>query len=247
MANENRLTLVVMPFAGSGASVFNEWNQLNNNIDVVAIQLPGREKRFIETPYTDVKTAVDLELQQVLDAIDPNQPIAIFGHSLGAVLAYEMVHLLVKQPGLDVRSLYVSGSPGPRTQRTKRATGLNDDDFVKCVEEFAGYSHVALKDPNMRELLLPLLRADVEMHENYKPSRDIKLNIPIYTLRGDQDTLVSAEMADQWKDATTAPKHCIEFSGGHMYLVEQAAEMLQEIEKTFFKTPSNINTVEYSL
>jgi surfactin synthase thioesterase subunit len=232
MTNVNKVTLIVLPFAGSGASVFNEWNPLNDNIDIVAVQLPGREKRFVEVPYKDVKTAIEGELQQVMDAVDPNQPIAIFGHSLGAVLAYELAHQLVKRPELDVRGLYVSGSPGPWTQRANRATGLDDEGFLKCVNEFAGYSHAALEDPFMRELLLPVLRADVEMHENYKPASNTPLDIPIFTLRGDQDDLVSAEMAAQWQDATTTSKHCIEFNGGHMYLVEQAKKMLLTIEKS---------------
>jgi surfactin synthase thioesterase subunit len=153
----------------------------------------------------------------------------LFGHSLGAVLAYELVHLLSAR-GVRVERLVVSGSPGPWTQRERRATGLPDEDFLTRVEEFAGFRHEALDHPEMRELILPVLRADCEMHENYVPSTDDPVSVPICSLRGKSDGLVSAEEALEWQKATTAEFSHAEFPGDHMYLVDRAREVLDVIE-----------------
>jgi surfactin synthase thioesterase subunit len=153
----------------------------------------------------------------------------LFGHSLGAVLAYELVHLLT-QRDVHVERLVVSGSPGPWTQRERRAAGLPDEEFLARVEEFAGFRHEALDHPEMRELILPVLQADCEMHEAYVPSTDEPVPVPICSLRGDVDGLVTAEEARQWQDATTAEFSYAEFPGDHMYLVDQGREVLDVIE-----------------
>lgn len=228
--HETATPLICLPFAGAGPSFFKDWAPLTSLLDIVAPQLPGREKRFLEEPFRDVGQAITGILDEVLQLIGKRNRVSIFGHSLGAVLAYELACRLTGISGIEVEHLFVSGSPGPWAPRQRRATGLDDEGFIGQVREFAGYDHPALNDPDMREMLLPLLRADVEMHESYYPPEGRLLDVPITSVRGTDDELVSSEEAAQWQTATTTPLQLIEIPGGHMYLTKETSRLLRLIE-----------------
>ncbi|WP_222441171.1 thioesterase II family protein [Streptomyces qinzhouensis] len=224
-----RTALLCVPFAGAGPSFFHPWRALAaDRWRIVTVELPGRERRILETPYRNVVEAAKSSVDDIVTELGQGTRTVLFGHSLGAVLAYELVHLLSARD-VPVERLVVSGSPGPWTQRERRATGLRDEEFLARVEEFAGFRHEALDHPEMRELILPVLQADCEMHENYVPSTDRPVSVPICSLRGDSDGLVSADQAQEWRNATTGAFTSAEFPGDHMYLVDRAREVLDVI------------------
>ncbi|MEU5404192.1 alpha/beta fold hydrolase [Streptomyces sp. NPDC005963] len=226
----DRGALLCLPFAGAGPSFFHPWRELSaDRWRVVPVELPGRERRIMETPYRNVVEAAKNSIDDIVSDLGDAARTVVFGHSLGAVLAYELVHLLSAR-GVRVELLVVSGSPGPWTQRERRATGLPDEEFLARVEEFAGFRHEALDHPEMRDLILPVLQADCEMHENYVPSTDELVSVPICSIRGSSDGLVSAEQSQEWRNATTSEFTCVEFPGDHMYLVDRGREVLDLIE-----------------
>ncbi|WP_030565074.1 thioesterase II family protein [Streptomyces aureocirculatus] len=228
---QQRTTLVCVPFAGAGASFFHPWRALaGDRFRVVAVELPGRERRLLETPYRNVCEAARGTVEDVVAAVGDGARVVFFGHSLGAVLAYELAHLLSSRDEVHIERLFVSGSPGPWTQRARRATGLPDEEFLARVEVFAGFRHEALDHPEMRALVLPTLRADCEMHENYTPSTDEPLAVPICSIRGTTDDLVDAERAQEWRKATVSDFTFTEMPGGHMYLADHAEELVRLID-----------------
>jgi surfactin synthase thioesterase subunit len=228
--DRQRTALVCVPFAGAGPSFFHPWRALAaGRWRVVPVELPGREKRLLETPYRNAVEAAENSVDDIVADLGEGTRAVLFGHSLGAVLAYELTHLLSAR-GVHVERLVVSGSPGPWTQRERRATGLPDEEFLARVEEFAGFRHEALDHPEMRELILPVLQADCEMHENYVPSTDEPVSVPICSIRGSSDGLATAEQAQEWRKATTGEFSYAEFPGDHMYLVDHAREVLDVIE-----------------
>ncbi|MFJ7968304.1 thioesterase II family protein [Streptomyces sp. NPDC096324] len=231
--------MLCVPFAGAGSSFFHPWREpAADRWRVTSVELPGRERRILEEPYRNVFEAAKGVVDDVVDDLGEGARTVLFGHSLGAVLAYELVHLLIER-GVRVERLVVSGSPGPWTQRERRAAGLQDEEFLARVEEFAGFRHEALDHPEMRELILPTLQADCEMHEAYVPSTDDPVPVPITSLRGAVDGLVSAEEGRQWRDATTAAFRYVEFPGDHMYLVDQGREILDVIETECARDPAD--------
>lgn len=226
--------LVCLPFAGAGASFYRPWSSdaYRSKLRIVPLQLPGRERRIDEQPHRDVRAAVDELAGQLPQALDGAARIVLFGHSLGAVLAYELAARLTATPGVELVRLFVSGSPPPDAPREQRATGLPDDEFLTRVAEFAGFNHAALDDPEVRELVLPTLRADIQMHEDYRPGTHDPLPVPVTALRGTGDKLVGAGEAMGWAKFTGRDFGYAELPGGHMYLVESSAPLLRLIERS---------------
>lgn len=204
---------------------------MSNRLEFIPIQLPGREKKFLEPLATSVDDVIDDLVEEVISQIDKAKPTVIFGHSLGAILAYELTQKLIQRSDTAVCALVVSGSPGPWNLRTRKATGLPDVEFIETIQEFANFSHVAMADSAMLDLILPILRADVQMHEEYKPAHSSPMPVPIFTIRGSEDSLVSVEDATTWSKATTLPLEYRVFKGGHMYLVDQADKLVSLIEE----------------
>jgi surfactin synthase thioesterase subunit len=223
-----RFVLACIPFAGAGASFYRPWQRLTHEaFDVLPLQLPGHEERIGEPLIRDVHEAAQ-DLVGQLGDLD-GKSLLLFGHSLGADLAYEMALSLASSGAARVARLYVSGAPGPSTPRRGRATGLDDIAFLGMVNELAGYKHEALEIPELREMLLPVIRADVEMHEIYRPSTTLPLNIPVTAVRGRDDHLVCGADAMEWRRATSAKFEMLELDGGHMYLVDGPEPLLDMI------------------
>jgi surfactin synthase thioesterase subunit len=226
------LRLACLPFAGSGAGIYRGWQHLNSDdLTIVPVQLPGREEMFVESPFVDAVRAAAWLAPRVLDAVGGAPRFALFGHSLGAVLTYEIAQELARLGDTTLQHVYVSGSPGPSYVRENRATGLDDEAFLARVREFAGYRHRALDSPDLRDLLLPTLRSDVEMHENYRPSTDEPLRVPITALRGIDDTLVTTAQVRMWADATVKTFNYVELPGRHMYLVNSPETLINAIRE----------------
>jgi surfactin synthase thioesterase subunit len=151
----------------------------------------------------------------------------IFGHSFGAVVAYELARR-VSDAGLQRRHLVlvVSGAGRPGSGPDELISGLDDDHFLDQVRHRTGYSHPAFDDPEIRDLLLPTLRADIALSERYRPHVIAPLPHPVLTLRGDADELVSAAQAAQWREMTSAEFVMRQLPGGHMYLTESWQQLL---------------------
>ena len=221
------LQIICIPFAGSGASFFRNLRPPQLDVSLVPVQLPGREERFADLMPTSVGSAADDIAESLSQAIDPSVPSVIFGHSLGAVLAFETVRRMPE----SISHLFVSGSPDPWHPRTERAGELSDAEFLDRVEDFAQYRHPALEDPEMRDIILPALRADVTMHESYIARPGDVIGVPITAMRGVDDRLVSEAEMLGWRRATSDSFNLTSLSGSHMYLVDKPLHVLEVVVK----------------
>ncbi|WP_327255538.1 thioesterase II family protein [Streptomyces sp. NBC_01244] len=221
------LSIICCPFAGAGTAFFRPWRRLAvPGIEVVPVLLPGRERLIEAAPVHEVAEAVRFVLAETAERVAGTR-VAVFGHSSGGVLAYALARALLAETGTEVVRLFVSGARGPEVPPPHRATGLPAADFLARVEDFAGYRHPALADPEMRKLILPTLRADVEMYENYRHDPAERISVPITAIRGTDDELVSATDVLGWAAATSEGFDSVELPGGHMYLTEQAPDLLR--------------------
>ena len=225
-----KTTVLCLPPAGAGPSFFHDWRGPTADVHVQPVELPGREKRFGEPEPRDMAELLAVVVPEVLPAVRAADRVVVLGHSFGAILAFELCHALsAAAPGSAV-TLVASGSTRPGVARGGRITGLPDEEFIAGVEAIAGYRHPALGEPELREVLLPPLRADVAMHENHHVPPDApKLDVPVLAVRGSDDTIVAPAQADEWRQVTTGPFRSVEVEGGHMYLVEAWPRLLHVV------------------
>ncbi|WP_410638367.1 thioesterase II family protein [Amycolatopsis sp. lyj-346] len=218
------------PYAGGGASFYRSW-PVQPGFTVHGVQLPGREECFDEPWPLSLPDTVAFAAEQVTGRCTPDDRIALFGHSFGALMAYEVARCLLGH-GYRPVHLFASGSLDPTTPLGRDPAPLTDDEFVARVEHLAGYRHPALDIPDLRDLVLPVLREDVQMHETYRDTGESPLPVPITAIRGTADHIVGAEDCERWGKVTTAGCSVVELPGGHMYLVDDALPLLRAIRTT---------------
>lgn len=227
--------LICFPYAGAGASIFNSWEKVSNDFNLIAVQLPGREKKFTEKPFTDAKTAINCLIPEILNDIDKNIPVVVFGHCMGALLAYECTKQLLERDDIKITHLIASGSPSPLNKKTEAPKYSSDDEFIHNIETITGYKHPALEIPAMRSLILPTLKADAEMNNSYRPSEQKPLDIPVTTIRGTDDDLASVALVEMWNETTTLDVVHKELPGGHLYLLDNAENILNIIHESAYE------------
>jgi surfactin synthase thioesterase subunit len=213
--------LVCVPFAGAGASFYHGWSQNGfTDMSLVPVQLPGRERLIAEEPYVDLHKAADDLAATALETLG-NERAIVFGHCfLGSVLAYEITCRINEQRPHAVAELVVSASRVPSVSRPTNVENMSDDQFLAFVKSTTGFTHEAMDIPEMRELLLPALRADFVMDETYMARPRPALQIPITTIAANQDKMVTRDEVLGWEAYTDAAFTIHDVSGGHMFLAE---------------------------
>ncbi len=210
--------LVIFPFAGGGSVAFRSWAPLfPAGLDVQFALLPGRERRFREPAHTSVETL----LPPLADAMTPlfDRPVTLFGHSMGAAIAYEVARAL-QTAGRDVRHLVVSGRRAPgQPRRTPRIFHLPDNAFREALRALNGTPPEVLDNPEMMELLMPLLRADFELSDEYAPLPGPALHCPVTALGGSDDREATEADVAAWRDTTTGPVTVRHFPGDHFFVM----------------------------
>jgi medium-chain acyl-[acyl-carrier-protein] hydrolase len=230
-AEEAPARLFCFPPAGGGAALFRPWGtELVPDIDVRAVQLPGRESRIDEAPYR----RLDQLLEPLCTAIEPylDRPYALFGHSMGAMIAYELARRLSAGSRPGPVCLMVSGRRAPRV-RTDRPllTGLPDDDFLAEVERMGGMPQEVLDEPDLLSLILPVLRADFELVETYEPLPGGRLGCPVSAYLGTADPLAQQAEVSAWREETTGPFTFRLFPGDHFYLRGYRTDVLRAVRQ----------------
>ena len=224
-----RLRLLCLPWAGGGSSSYRNWQaSVPPSIEVCPVQLPGRENRLREprfTSYGDLVQAMALALQPYLD-----MPFAFFGHSMGAMLAFETTRVLRTSFGLRPLHLFVSGYRAPHLPAPfPPIFELPDDQFVDEVRRLAGTPQEVLDNPELMDVVLPLLRADMTIVDTYRYEPGEPLDCPITALGALKDGFASREALADWKLHTTDAFAVRMFPGDHFYLTSKSWLLLRTI------------------
>jgi surfactin synthase thioesterase subunit len=226
-----RVRLFCFPYAGAGAAVYRLWpNHLSEDIEVVAVHPPGRAHRLRERPLTRIEAMVDCAIASLSPLID--RPFAVFGHSLGAIVAAEFVRSL-QQSGQVASHLFVSSRP-PRREPTDLLHLLPDRDFVLAMNRrYNGIPNEILSEPELLALLLPALRADIEALETFRPRHDRpKITSPTTVYGGTLDRSVSQSDLAAWNQETIETCRIRIFQGDHFYINTSAAVVLADLTMT---------------
>jgi|SRR5215211_5948065 len=220
-----RHRLVCLPHAGAGATSYAEWpGLLPPDVELVVVQLPGREDRLGEPAFTDVPALLRTAAQVLRPYLRP--PFSVFGHSGGALFAYELARALAARSAHQPAHLFLSGQAAPdRTGEVPALHALPDDEFVEAVTAIGGTTPAVLADPQLREVVLPALRADFTLWERYRFVPGPALAMPFTVFGGDRDERAPLATLRGWAAHTNGEFDLQVLDGAHFYLQERRAEV----------------------
>ncbi|MEU8380076.1 alpha/beta fold hydrolase [Streptosporangium sp. NPDC048865] len=217
--------------AGGSATAYRTWSEsLPPSVELHATQLPGRADRFTEPPPDDIDTLADELTGAMLPLLD--RRFALFGHSMGATLAYEVTRRLEVR-GIAPARLFVSGARAPHDSRHRPAISEYDDErFVAELAKLGGTEAEVLSHRAMREIVLPYVRADFRLLEAYRHRPGPPLHTPLSVLVGDADPVVTPAQAKSWETCTSSGFSLTVLPGDHFYLQPQRERVVEEIVRT---------------
>lgn len=231
-APNGRPLLFCLPFAGGGASFYRPWTQFAPKaFSMVFVQPPGREERMFERPFERMPDVV----HSAADALLPflRQPYALFGHSMGGMIAYELVQELRRRKAPLPMHLFVSGAPAPH--RAEEIPAIYDLPEAQLFDEinrrYGGLPAEVLQSRELLDLLLPRLRADLAITGTYAYKDNPPLTCPITAFGGENDETVSPDMIDAWREHTVSSFRSEIYPGGHFFLTEFAPRILSTLER----------------
>ena len=230
------LRLICMPYAGSGPAAFRPWATLLPAwIELCIVQLPGRESRWREVPYSDMDSLIDALTGALLDASHPtnllDRPFALFGHSMGALVAFELARALQRRKRPAPAHLLVSGRRAPQINDPEPPfSPLSDDEFVhEIIRRYNAIPKVILDDTEMLRLFLPTLRADMAVLEAYTYADAPQLDCPITAFGGVDDARAGRSDLAAWRAQTRDSFQLRQFPGDHFYLNPQREALVKYI------------------
>ncbi|HJV96409.1 MAG TPA: alpha/beta fold hydrolase [Albitalea sp.] len=226
------LRLFCFPYAGGSASVFRHWaRQMDPRIDVVAVQLPGRGPRLDEAPWTEFDGLSAVLADAVAHEAGALR-FAFFGHSMGALLMFEVARRLAAAGARTPECVFASGRqaphlPQPRLQRHR----MNDADFIDELRRLQGTPAEILDNPELLAILMPTIRGDFALLDSWAFADSAPLALPLYALAGRSDAHVALDAARQWQRWTGAEFELISYSGGHFFLHEQEPLVVHDVSQ----------------
>jgi surfactin synthase thioesterase subunit len=223
-APQAKVRLFCFPHAGAGASGYREFGaRLGPDIECIAVQLPGRETRIAERPVEDVE-ALAAELAPLVAARGAPR-FALFGHSMGALIAFNVAHAL-RERAMEPVHLFVSGRSAPERVSDDEWHRLPDPQLLDRVAELGAMPDFVLRDPEMVALVLPVLRADLTLCERYRYRAQPPLAVPITALAGADDPMLDDEPLAEWAAHTSASfaEHLL--PGDHFYAADGLDRLL---------------------
>ncbi|MGA8133123.1 MULTISPECIES: alpha/beta fold hydrolase [Pseudomonas] len=220
------LRLFCLPYSGASATFYHRWRRkLPQWLQVSPLELPGRGMRMNQPLQSDIRTLAGQLAEEI--AVDLDQPYAVFGHSLGGLLAFELLHVLHER-GLPLPlALFVSATAGPvRRDVSQYAVAKTDEQLLERLRELKGTAEETLANRDLMQLMLPILRADFLLCGSFSYGQRAPLPLPIHVFGGKQDSIRADELLD-WQEETGTGFSLDMFDGHHFYLIDQEAALLR--------------------
>ncbi|WP_067464476.1 thioesterase II family protein [Nocardia amamiensis] len=233
---DSRTRLICFPHAGGSASTFTPLARAcTSPIEVLGVQSPGRQDRRGEPCLDTVAALAAGALPSVLEQAD--RPIALFGHSLGAVVAFEVARLLAEQ-GLTPCALFASGRRAPSAVRHEAVHLRSDTGVLAELRTLGGPGIELFDDPEVAREFLPVIRSDYRAVETYRCPAGARVDCAVTVLVGDRDPRVTRAEAEGWRAHTTGPFALHTFRGGHFYLTDHLKAVAETVERQLGAEPT---------
>ena len=209
--------LICFPYAGGAASIYRHWcSRLPNDVEIASIQLPGRETRFHEPLQAHINHLLSVIVPDIEQLI-VDAPYALYGHSLGALIAFEVSRHIRRRNLSAPRACIVSGRVAPDLPSTTRLNDLPDQLLIEGLRRFGGTPEEVLTNTDLMSILVPIIRADLAVTENYDYYAEPPLATPIVALGGKDDPVVPLAALQAWAKHTSGTFLIETFEGGHFF------------------------------
>jgi medium-chain acyl-[acyl-carrier-protein] hydrolase len=229
-----RFRLICLPHAGAGASVYHGWAPLleQANIELCAVQYPGRERRIQESVVTSAERMIAMLVEQ-WPALTGGQPSMLFGHSMGALLSYELTLELARRGETLPQHLFLSGRNPPHSVRSMPDVHrLPDAEFVRAIAgRYGALPQALLDDPEMRQMVISILRGDLELVDTHRWSSEA-VGVPLTIFGGTSDPWTSRDELHQWQQYASRGSNVQWFPGDHFFHQKCARLVITAIEQT---------------
>jgi medium-chain acyl-[acyl-carrier-protein] hydrolase len=224
---DGQLRLICFPYAGGSASLFRNWHRHLDAVELWSIQLPGRMNRFTEPLFTSMSELVPVLAPSLTSLLD--RPVVFFGHSLGALLAFETARWLRRHRLPLPRHLFVAGTRAPHTPPQPETHYETTEKVLARIEELNGTSSVVLSNPEFLNAVLPIIRADFEVAETYHYVPEPPLDCGITAFGGTADPETADAKLDAWRHQTTGAfvQHVLD--GDHFFIHTQETALLARL------------------
>jgi medium-chain acyl-[acyl-carrier-protein] hydrolase len=228
---QRRMRLFCLPCAGGGAGMYRGWRRLlPADVELGLVHLPGREARIAEA----APRAMEDLVPPLADALEPylDAPFGLFGHSMGALVAFEVARELRRRGAPEPAAILASAHRAPhRPYPRPPIHGLPDAEFLRRLARLGGIPAEILAHQEILDLLLPAMRADVTLCETYRFEPGERLSCPIVVYGGESDVDVTPEDLAGWREATTGPVSIHKFPGDHFYLNADPRALLERVAR----------------
>ena len=217
-----RLRLFLFPYAGGSSLIFRRWQEaLPANIEICSVELPGRGRRLREPAFATMPPLVEAIAQAIYPYLD--KPFTFFGHSMGAIISYELSRYLRRRHQKVPVKLFISGRRAPQIPDEDQSTyNLPEPEFIEELRRLNGTPKAILEHPELMHLIMPQLRADFAVCQTYVYTSEAPLECPISVFGGLDDHPVTRTNLEAWREQTTASFSLRMFPGDHFFL--QTAE-----------------------
>jgi medium-chain acyl-[acyl-carrier-protein] hydrolase len=212
--------LFCLPHAGGSATAYGPWARRIDGVAVCPVQPPGRESRLRETPYLSMASLVRAVTDVVLGQDDA--PYAVYGHSLGALVGFEVLREIRRRGGPGPEHFFASGCPAPDyDDPPMNVGGMDDEQVVGLLRKMGGTPDWVLADAEVLAMILPPFRADFAVKETYRYAHQAPLSTPITVIGGSRDGQAGLSTMDGWRDQTTSGFRLHVVDGGHFAALQR--------------------------
>lgn len=232
-----KMKLFCIPYAGGSASVYTSWKKaFLPDIELIPIELAGKGSRFNQPLYENIEQAVS-DILSILQSKLDSSPYALFGHSMGALLVFEVLHALKEQNAPMPITTFFSGKNPPHIAPTTNRHKLEGKAFWEEVRSMGGTPAELMTSTELMDIFTPILKRDFKLVETYAPNLNRELiTTPVTVLYGTKDDTVSVDRMTEWSRHTIEDIRFATFDGGHFFIQEHEQAVISLVNQTLLST-----------
>ncbi|MBD8496936.1 thioesterase II family protein [Paenibacillus arenosi] len=232
--------LFCLPYAGGSAMIYTPWKRmLNSYIELHPLEMAGRGRRIMDQPLDCMEDVIEDLWSSVQGELDESE-FALFGHSMGAHVAYELALSIKHHTGREPVHLFVSGTYPPHMNTDKLHPASSDKQLIKEIKELGGLPEEALQCEELMQLFLPVIRKDLQVMNRYQPQVGSPINCDMSVLYAEDDVMTETCHIAEWSAYVSQRFKSYRFTGGHFFIMEHATDVTAIINETM-RMPANLH------